>query len=228
MIKLIIFDMAGTAIDEDNVVYKTIQASIQKQVPDLTLDVVLEHGAGKEKKQAIADILEVVNGHPAEEELVQSIHANFKSSLDKAYDVQEMRVFPGVLKVMAALRKEGIGIVFNTGYTNPVAKKILHKVGIEEGKDIDLLVTADQVENGRPAPDMILLACQKMNIPPAQSIKIGDSQIDIEEGRNAGVKYSIGITTGAQNREMLLAAQPNFILDDAIELLGILKEAVSE
>ena len=46
--------------------------------------------------------------------------------------------------------------------------------------------------------------------------------IDIEEGKNAGCKYSIGITTGAQNREELEKADPDFIFDNISELLTVL------
>ncbi len=54
---MIVFDMAGTAIDENNVVYKTLQKAINETGYDFTLDQVLAEGAGKEKLQAIKDIL---------------------------------------------------------------------------------------------------------------------------------------------------------------------------
>ena len=49
MIKLIIFDMAGTAINEDNLVYKTIQSTLIDHNVDVDLETVLRLGAGKEK-----------------------------------------------------------------------------------------------------------------------------------------------------------------------------------
>ena len=52
-IELVVFDMAGTTVNEDNVVYKTLQQAINKKQYNLSLDFVLEHGAGKEKHQAI-------------------------------------------------------------------------------------------------------------------------------------------------------------------------------
>jgi beta-phosphoglucomutase-like phosphatase (HAD superfamily) len=56
-IELLVFDMAGTVVNEDNVVYKTLQKAINKYGYELDLNFVLEHGAGKEKHQAIKDIL---------------------------------------------------------------------------------------------------------------------------------------------------------------------------
>ena len=226
MIKLVIFDMAGTAIDEDNVVYKTIQNSFSEHNISITLDIVLEHGAGKEKRQAIVDILTVIEGKAPESTLVDAIHTRFKELLDQAYEHHPMQVFPSVKKVINELQEKNIKVAFNTGYSSLIARSILNKVAVEEGKDIDLLITSDDVSKGRPAPDMILLACEKLGVMPKESIKIGDSGIDIVEGQNAGVKYSIGVTTGAQSLSQLKASQPDFIFDDMMELLPILESEV--
>jgi len=75
----------------------------------------------------------------------------------------------------------------------------------------DLLVTASDVTKNRPNPDMILLAMEKLNILDAASvIKVGDSTIDIEEGRNAGCLYNIGVTTGAHTKAELSTAGLTF------------------
>ena len=59
MIKMVVFDMAGTTVDEDNVVYKTLQKVINDAGYNFTLQQVLAVGAGKEKLQAIKDILKL-------------------------------------------------------------------------------------------------------------------------------------------------------------------------
>ena len=53
MIRMVVFDMAGTTVNEDNVVYKTLQQVINNAGYDFTLKQVLAEGAGKEKLQAI-------------------------------------------------------------------------------------------------------------------------------------------------------------------------------
>ena len=53
MIELVVFDMAGTTVDEDNVVYKTVRAAINAAGYQFTQDQVQAAGAGKEKSQAI-------------------------------------------------------------------------------------------------------------------------------------------------------------------------------
>lgn len=75
---------------------------------------------------------------------------------------------------------------------------------------------------------MILLAMQRFDIADArQVIKVGNSIIDIEEGRNAGCALNIGITTGAHTAGQLLSANPDYIIDDLLELLPLLDKAIS-
>ncbi len=215
--------MAGTSINEDNLVYKTIQRMMTQHGVEVSLDTVLELGAGKEKRTAIADIAEVVVGSEGvSSEWVDEVHQAFKEALDQAYETEDMEVFPSVHKVVKKLRAEGIKVGFNTGYSRPVAERILVRCGVKVGEDIDALATADDAANGRPAPDMIDFICNQLDIPAAESVKIGDSAIDIEEGRSAGVKLAIGVTTGAQTRELIQKANPDYVLDDMWELLAIL------
>ncbi len=49
---MVVFDMAGTTVNEDNIVYKTLRAAINHAGFEFSLDQVLAQGAGKEKKQA--------------------------------------------------------------------------------------------------------------------------------------------------------------------------------
>ena len=68
------------------------------------------------------------------------------------YISEEINVFPEVEETIAILRKNNIKIAFNTGYNREMAVFILAKVGYEVGIDIDILVTASDVENHRPKP----------------------------------------------------------------------------
>ncbi len=216
--------MAGTVINEDNLVYKTIQSSLTEQGITVSLEKVLELGAGKEKYGAIRDILFEIEGVEPKDELVARIHQYFLNALEAAYEVYPISVFSGVEKILPVLKEKQIKIAFNTGYSRHIAEKILQRTNLLVGEDIDILMTASDVDNYRPEPDMILKICNQLNIPASQAIKVGDSKIDIEEGRAAEVKYCIGITTGAQSRGMLEEAAPDFILDDMFELTSVLEQ----
>ena len=90
------------------------------------------------------------------------------------------------------------------------------------GREYDALITADDVKNGRPAPDMIQKAMELFGITDASEVvKIGDSIIDIEEGTAANRGITIGITTGAHTKEQLISATPTYVFSNLTELLEI-------
>ena len=225
MIQLVIFDMAGTTIQEDNLVYKTIMKVMQAELPSLNLNLVLRIAAGKEKRQAITDIIYEIEKTYPDKDRVAKLFKTFQLQLKEAYDLYPMSVFPEVREMLKILKAKDIKIAFNTGYDRKTANNILKKTNLEIGKDLDCLVTASDVERNRPAPDMIIEICKKLQIVPEKTIKIGDSIIDIEEGKAAQVKYSIGITTGAQEKSILQEANPDFILSNMKELIPILDKA---
>jgi phosphonatase-like hydrolase len=220
MVRMVVFDMAGTTVDEDNVVYKTLQKTINERQFDFTLDEVLAEGAGKEKLQAIRSIL--ASKEMSDETLATDIFGTFLQQLEVAYqtlDVKEQRHASHTFK---ELKERNIYVVLDTGYNRETAESLIKKIGWEKGVHFDLLVTASDVNQNRPYPDMILLAMEKLNVQSGELvIKVGDSGIDIQEGQNAGCLYSIGITTGAHTRQQLAEANPDFIIDSLLEVIPI-------
>ena len=92
------------------------------------------------------------------------------------------------------------------------------------GQDIDALVTASDVENARPEPDMIYKAMELLGITDSKAVaKVGDSQIDITEGQRANCGMTFGVTTGAQSESQLAKAGPTAIIDNLMQLLDHLQ-----
>ncbi|BDQ11711.1 HAD-IA family hydrolase [Sediminibacterium sp. TEGAF015] len=218
---MVVFDMAGTTVDEDNLVYKLMHQVLVNDGYDCTLDQVLALGAGKEKRQAFKDML-VDLGVFAPENIAKRLHEAFQLNLTEAYQRMEVKPMPYAEKVFDELKKRSIKVVLNTGYDAHIANLLLQKLNWIAGKTIDCLITASDVESSRPDPVMIFLAMKKMGLSDAASIvKVGDSITDIEEGKNAGCGLTIGITTGAQNAKMLLLATPDFVIQGLDEILTI-------
>ncbi len=223
MIRLVVFDMAGTTVNEDNVVYKTLQEAISIGGYPVDLQLVLAHGGGKEKLQAIKDILKELTGKYLEE-TATLIHADFKARLISAYENLDVKPVVGAERVFSELRAMDIKVALNTGYDRSTAFGLLAKLGWQQGVHVDAVITASDVEKNRPYPDMIFLAMEKTGInDPSGVIKIGDSGIDIEEGKNANCLLSIGITGGAQTAQQLMEAAPDFIINHLSELIDVVK-----
>lgn len=222
-IEMVVFDMAGTTIDEKNVVYKTLRKAINNAGYDFSLETVLENGAGKEKLQAIKDILALVKPADQVEEEAQSVFHIFNNLLKMNYQKLEVTEFPGTARLFKELKERKIYVVLNTGYNTKTATLLLDKLHWQAGKEYDLLVTADDVKYNRPEPDMIFRAMNAFGITDSSKvIKIGDSVIDIEEGKSANCGATIGVTTGAHTKSQLKRAKPTYVFDSLIEILDIL------
>lgn len=222
MIRMAVFDMAGTTVNENMIVYTTLRETIDEAGYDLTLDQVLAEGAGKEKVDAINSILKVY-AQKADDELTQRIYRDFISRLETAYNTREITPQDGAEELFRVLKARNITVVLNTGYDQRTAELLIAKLGWKKGVEFDGLITATDVKRNRPFPDMIRLAMGQFDVThPKEVAKIGDSIIDIEEGVNAGCGLNIGITTGAHTREQLETAKPDHIVDNLLELMPIL------
>ena len=230
-IKLCVFDMAGTTVNEDNLVYKTVRDAINQALSDddktdkeVDLGICLEVGAGKEKRQAINDILNELDiAEDKVEPLTDTAFTIFKTSLAEAYTADTLATFDGMLALFDKLKASDRKVVLNTGYDAKTANKILTILGWSVGREIDALITADDVANGRPAPDMITLAMDKFGIEDSQQVlKAGDSGIDIEEGRNANCGLCVGVLTGAQTKTKLEKTSPDIVLDELTDLAQLI------
>ncbi|MDO6813179.1 phosphonatase-like hydrolase [Tenacibaculum soleae] len=219
-LQMVVFDMAGTTVDEQNVVYKTLHKSIVAANVEVSLETVLKYGAGKEKHQAIKDILKYLKSDKIKES--ELIFNNFKQLLSIAYATLEVKPIKGVEKFLLDLRSEGIKVVLNTGYDRKTATLLIEKLKWDEKVHFDALVTATDVKKGRPHPDMIFKAMELLNVTDVSKVlKAGDSAIDIEEGKNAGCGITVGVLSGAQTKEQLEEQKPTYIFESLVSLKDI-------
>jgi len=59
---------------------------------------------------------------------------------------------------------------------------------------------------------------------PKQVAKVGDTEVDVREGQNAGCTYVIGVTTGTFTREQLEEYNPTHIIDDIAQVIDIINQ----
>ncbi|WP_267401810.1 MULTISPECIES: HAD-IA family hydrolase [unclassified Chryseobacterium] len=214
-IELLVLDMAGTTIDEDNVVYKTVMSSVNDYGYNVTLDKVLSVCAGMEKLEAITSLLKEIGGN---EDDAPAIFENFSDELKEAYQNLDVKPINGVENFLLNMRSKNKKVVLNTGYTSEIAQQLLDKLQWKENVHFDALITANDVSESRPSPEMILLAMKKFNISqPELVLKAGDSVIDIEEGKNAGCGLTIAVLSGAQTQSELEKSHPDYILNTISE-----------
>ncbi|MCQ9634424.1 HAD-IA family hydrolase [Chryseobacterium sp. WG14] len=219
-IELLVLDMAGTTIDEDNVVYKTLTEAVNSHGYSVSLEKVLRTCAGMEKLEAITSLLKDIKGNGND---APFIFENFSEKLKEAYRDLDVKPINGTENFLLTMKAQNKKVVLNTGYTAEIAQQLLDKLQWKENVHFDALITADDVSESRPSPEMINLAMKKFNITePKKVLKAGDSVIDIEEGKNAGCGLTIAVLSGAQSRTELEKAKPDYILNTISEAEHIL------
>jgi len=219
-IDLMVYDMAGTTVQEGGIVYKTLQTSMQNDGMAVSDEEMHPwHGA---KKEAVIEHFARKAGTPEAEleERVIRVGNAFLESIDEAYFNEASPVDHidiGLLGYFRQLKNVGIKIAFDTGYPESIQQGLITKLGFD--KIADAYVSAYQVPEGRPFPYMIYNVMEKTNVMNVKRVcKVGDSVRDIEEGRNAGCGLVVGVLSGADSYEELAAAGADVVCERVTDL----------
>jgi len=224
-IKLVVFDIAGTTVKDDQDVTKAFQAALRKFNYEVPLELI-DPLMGYEKTLAIRQILRLHEHNDAKitSELVIKVHQEFvKQMIDHYHKSKGIGPLPNVEETFAGLHTKNVKVGINTGFSRDIADTIVNRLRWKEKGLIDYVVGSDEVELGRPYPYMI----QKMMLEAGiengkETAKVGDTEVDVREGQNAGCRYVIGVTTGTFTREELKKYNPTHIIDDIAEVIDII------
>ena len=225
-IKLVVFDMAGTTIKDNNYVHISLQNALKKVEVDSSLQEI-NQVMGYPKPIAISMILENhhTNGMIAdiEEYSIEEIHQLFKKEMVEFYSTSPLiQEAENASKVFCDLKDAGIKVILDTGFSREIADTIIDRLNWRD--KIFASVTSDEVENGRPYPDMIYKAMKIGNVADSEEVaKVGDTASDLLEGTAASCKYVIGVTSGAFSREELEKEPHTHLIANLNEILSILE-----
>lgn len=200
-IKGVILDWAGVTVDYGSRAPAQVFVEIFRRhgVP-ITMAEAREP-MGKAKRDHIVAIAQMprpaaawmqTHGHPVRESDIQQMYDEFLP-LQLETLARETAVIPGVAEAIAQLRRIGIKVGSTTGYTRALMDVVV-PIAAQGGYSPDVVVCADDVPAGRPAPWMIFLAAQQLGIYPCSAIVVvDDTKVGIEAGRNAGA-VTVAIT----------------------------------
>lgn len=112
-----------------------------------------------------------------------------------------IRPVPGTQTVLQQLAAAGVALGLVTADTTELARVHLEHLGLRDL--FGAVVGQDLVHRSKPAPDLALLACQRLQVHPEQTALVGDSAADMGMGRAAGIGLCIGVLTGVGNLQSL-------------------------
>jgi phosphonatase-like hydrolase len=218
-IQLSVFDVAGTTVKDDDAVARTL------------LEVVADRGAapsyskicsvmGLAKPIAIHVLLSQGRCEPPTDSEVLRAHEAFEDRMVEHYlTSSDVSPIEGATETFRRLRNAGCLVALDTGFSRRVLSALLLRLGWQEGDMIDATVTSDEVERGRPFPDMVHLAMARTGVRDVDRVaKIGDTVADMREGATAQCGVVIGVLSGTGSREALRAERPTRIVTDIREV----------
>lgn len=132
------------------------------------------------------------HGSPATEKDIQELFTLFEPALEKSL-LHHSKLIPGVADAIRLLRGKGIKIGSTTGYSRSQMKTIIPEAK-KQGFCPDSVICSSDVPEGRPAPWMIFETAKQLKVyPPHTWVKVDDTLVGIQEGKNAGA-WTVGVT----------------------------------
>ncbi len=219
-IDVAVFDIAGTTIrasDQIPGAFSEAFANVGIALPEEEIQTV----RGRSKHEAISELLHRHCEDGAEQPDPMAVYGDFQKALLQRYETQGVETIGGAEDTFVWLRKRNVKIALTTGFDRNLADRLIHMVGWEGL--FDAVVCNDDVARGRPAPDLIFrtmewTACQNID----RVVVVGDTAADLQAAENAGVRWSIGVLSGAHNEEQLLYCPHTAIIPSIAQLPEVL------
>jgi phosphonatase-like hydrolase len=209
-IRLAVFDMAGTTVDDiiDGVplVLRSYDDAFKRHGVEVPMET-LNDMRGRDKRE----VINMLGGDKA-----PAIYADFVEMLNM--NVTRVKEIQGTSETFRWLRSHGVAIGVESGFPAAVAHDIVKHLRWQEEDLIDYWTCSEIVEEERPSPAMILRTMRHCHIrDPAEVVKVDDTAIGIEEGHNAKT-HTVAVLTGTQRREKLEVAKPDAVLPSVREI----------
>jgi beta-phosphoglucomutase family hydrolase len=150
-------------------------------------------------------------GPDVDKELIED-WANFKEKKYREMIKDKLKPLPGAIEIVSDLKSKGFKLAVGSSGPSENVDMLLNTLKIKGF--FDVVITAAEVEKGKPEPDVFLIAAKALQIDPKNCIVIEDAPVGIEAAKRAGM-IPIALTT-THNKEELLGA--HLIIKDLTEI----------
>jgi len=186
LIRAVLFDYDGVIVDSMHHHARAWQRIFKKMGISITVeDIFLQEG--RPTTDVVRFILQQ-HGRQADEETCRSIA---KEKENMYISQKPATVQPQVIQLISDLRRSGLAVGLVTGSPYRSLTAVLPPALLAA---FDVIITADDVARGKPAPDPYLAAAQKLKLDPGSCLVVENAPLGIQAAKAAGMKV-IGITT---------------------------------
>jgi phosphoglycolate phosphatase len=214
-IKLVIFDIAGTIIQDHGEVVRAFSSALRQQGIPFT-EEELRHWKGASKREVIRHFVQRYQPGLDAEGVVEATYHCFRNELEVTYK-NRLHPIEGAAPTFAWCREHQIKLATTTGFYRELSTVILRTLRWHDL--FHAIVSSSDVRQGRPAPFMIFHAMEMTGVLDVrQVISVGDTPLDLQAGNNAGLRGVIGVLTGEHDRNSLRSHPHTHIIDSVADL----------
>jgi len=221
-IELVVFDMAGTAVNDDDGVNRCVRDALSHVGVKVSREAV-NTVMGIPKPMALEHLIEQ-SDHLDLLGRIEAIHADFVARMIRFYQTDpSVHEIPGASETFRRLRTANIKVALDTGFSREIVDVILPRLGWSVPQTVDATITSDEVLRGRPHPDMIQKLMADLGVrDPSRVAKVGDTPSDLQEGTNADCGLVIGVTGGSHSAQQLRSHAHTHLIGTVAELPALL------
>ena len=214
--ELVIFDFAGTMLRDDGAVLAAYRRSLSTHGIAFTeADLAARRGAAKRA------VFRELAGRPersaASDALADRALADFEATLRDEYSGGEIAPIDGAEATTRWLKEQGVKVALSSGFDRSLVELLVERLGWS--RLFDRVLAAEDAPAGRPAPYLIFRAMMDLGVHDVGRVAVvGDTPLDLAAGANAGVRWVVGVTSGAHGVETLGAARHTHLLPSVATL----------
>ena len=208
----VLFDLDGTLADTVPLILRSYRHTMKTHRGEELPDELWVRNIGRPLRVSMADF----SSDPEEIERMLETYGGFQRTVHD----EMVRGFPGAVEVIVDLRARGVPVGVVTSKGREMTARTLASSGLTEL--LDVLVTADDVRNGKPHPEPVIKALIELRLEEERErvVFVGDSPHDLVAGRAAGVRTA-AVAWGPFTRADLEITTPDFWIDSWAELVSL-------